>query len=180
MPDLPILTGPNISLRAPQDGDAETMVALGRDPEITKWSGLKPGTLPPLDRAWATGWLAEVSASVSWVIARCGTFIGAIRLMDVWPAEGHARVAMGLQSSRDTGKGYGREALGLVLGYAFDTLGLHRVGLRVMVTNAAAIRCYEACGFVVEGREREACWTPDGRVDDLVMGLLAPDWRAAR
>lgn len=180
MPDLPRLTGPRVSLRRPVDGDADRLVSLGRDPEIIKWFEIDPAGAPMMTRDWAESWLAELSASYSWIIARQGDLIGTIRLMDVWLREGHARVALGLQSSRETGKGYGREALTLVLGYAFDTLGLHRIGLRVMTTNTAAIRCYEACGFQHEGREREAAWTPEGRVDDLVMGLLAPEWRAAQ
>lgn len=178
MLDRPTLIGPRLVLRSPIPADADTLVGLGRDPEIMKWFGMKTDGVPPLDLTWAQNWLSEIEQSCSWIIARDDVLIGTIRLMDVWLNEGRARVAMGLQSSRDTGQGFGQEALNLVLGHAFDTLGLHRVGLRVMATNDRAIRCYLSCGFVEEGREREAAWTPEGRVDDLIMGLLAPEWRA--
>jgi len=38
------------------------------------------------------------------------------------------------------------------------------------------IRCYEACGFVIEGRERQSCLIGEERYDDIIMGLLAPDF----
>ena len=56
------------------------------------------------------------------------------------------------------GKGYGAEAIGLILEYGFATLGLHRVGLCVYENNPRAIRCYEKCGFRREGARREARW----------------------
>jgi diamine N-acetyltransferase len=56
------------------------------------------------------------------------------------------------------GKGYGAEAIGLLLEYGFATLGLHRISLRVFENNARGIRCYEKCGFRREGIRREARW----------------------
>jgi RimJ/RimL family protein N-acetyltransferase len=71
------------------------------------------------------------------------------------------------------GKGYGAEAIGLLLEYAFNALGLHRVGLRVYANNVRGIRCYEKCGFRREGASREARWW-GGRF----WGILEGEWRA--
>jgi RimJ/RimL family protein N-acetyltransferase len=49
-----------------------------------------------------------------------------------------------------------------MLDHAFGTLGLHRIGLSVFSFNERAIRSYKSCGFVMEGRAREAIWR-DGR-----------------
>ncbi|RPJ99073.1 GNAT family N-acetyltransferase [Priestia endophytica] len=49
----------------------------------------------------------------------------------------------------------GTEITQLVLDYAFKELRLHRVDLRVLQYNKRAIRCYEKCGFIQEGIERE-------------------------
>src|SRR5256885_11712325 len=46
--------------------------------------------------------------------------------------------------------------------HAFGTLGLHRIALYVFEFNERAIRAYQRCGFVVEGRSRESIWR-DGR-----------------
>ena len=67
-----------------------------------------------------------------------------------------------------------------MLDHAFTSLGLHRVALSVFEFNERAIRSYRPCGFVVEGRAREAIWR-DGRCwDEIHMSVLAPEWRAAR
>ncbi len=61
--------------------------------------------------------------------------------------------------------------------HAFGTLGLHWLGLRVVAYNTRAICCYQACGFVVEGREREAALVGGERHDDVMMGVLAREAR---
>jgi len=76
------------------------------------------------------------------------------------------------------GRGYGTEATRLMLAHAFESLGLHRVALTVFEFNERAIRAYLSCGFVVEGRAREAIWR-DGRWwDEVGMSILAAEWQA--
>jgi len=53
------------------------------------------------------------------------------------------------------GKGYGKEALSLLLGYAFMELNLHRVSLSVYAFNARAIHLYTKLGFTKEGETRQ-------------------------
>ena len=87
---------------------------------------------------------------------------------------------MGIQiGERDYwGKGYGTDALRVLLRYAFDELNLQRVSLSVLEGNARAMRSYEKCGFRYEGRERHA-WAYDGRRwDEIYMGLLREEWEA--
>jgi hypothetical protein len=67
-----------------------------------------------------------------------------------------------------------------MLDHAFGTLNLHRIGLSVFSFNERAIRSYRSCGFVVEGRAREAIWR-DGRWwDEVSMSVLHSDWAAMR
>ncbi|MFL5750938.1 MAG: GNAT family N-acetyltransferase, partial [Chloroflexota bacterium] len=76
------------------------------------------------------------------------------------------------------GFGHGTEATRLMLDHAFGTLSLHRVGLSVFSFNERAIRSYQSCGFVMEGRAREAIWR-DGRWwDEITMSVLYSDWLA--
>jgi RimJ/RimL family protein N-acetyltransferase len=76
------------------------------------------------------------------------------------------------------GRGYGTEATELMLAHAFRRLALHRVALTVFEFNARAIRAYEKCGFVVEGRSRQAIFR-DGRFwDEIHMSILLDEWEA--
>lgn len=123
--------------------------------------------------AWFAGFQAE---KYTWVMDQGGHFIGTLTLHSVDPADGRASVAIGIFDENLLDQGFGTEALQLALGYAFVTLGLHRVSLRVLASNARAIRSYEKCGFQVEGRERESARVGDAWEDDLIMGLLHPEW----
>jgi RimJ/RimL family protein N-acetyltransferase len=76
------------------------------------------------------------------------------------------------------GKGYGRDAVRVLLDYAFRLRNAHKVWLRVNSTNERGIRAYRACGFVEEGRLRQHVWG-DGRYIDLVyMGVLREEWQS--
>jgi hypothetical protein len=65
-----------------------------------------------------------------------------------------------------------------MLAHAFTRLALHRVALTVFEFNSRAIRSYEKCGFVVEGRARQAIFR-DGRFwDEIHMSVLLEEWEA--
>ena len=75
------------------------------------------------------------------------------------------------------GRGYGTEATGLVVDYAFDVAGLHRVHLEVYDFNPRAQRVYEKCGFIREGLHRDALLWEGQRHDVISMAILATDPR---
>ena len=132
----------------------------------------------PLQGADALAWLARLrSYRHSWVIEHEGRFLGEIRLYSFEPKDKAARIAIALFDPERLGMGLGTEAIRLVLAYGFGTLGLHRVDLRVLAFNERAIRAYRKCGFVIEGRLREAALVDGERHDDLIMGLLVSEFR---
>ena len=75
-------------------------------------------------------------------------------------------------------KGYGTEAMTLLLKFAFRGQNLHRVNLGVFSFNPRAIRCYEKSGFKYEGVERECVYKDDQRWNALCMGVLQSEWEA--
>ena len=89
---------------------------------------------------------------------------------------GEAWVGIGIGDRGDWGKGYGTDAMRVILRYAFTELNLFRVSLDALGSNARAIRSYEKCGFVLEGRTRDAA-RYDGRYcDEVCMGILRAEW----
>lgn len=83
-------------------------------------------------------------------------------------------VAIGDRANR--GRGYGTEAVTLLLDFAFRELNLYRVQLNVFSYNTAAIRVYEKLGFTQEGILRQALHRDGQRYDILMYGLLRPEW----
>ncbi|PJN61231.1 hypothetical protein PAEAM_24050 [Paenibacillus sp. GM1FR] len=86
------------------------------------------------------------------------------------------QLAIGIGLAKHRNKGYGTEALNLILRYAFHEMNLDRVGLDVIAYNAKAIRSYEKVGFQLEGRARSAVYRDGKRYDRLMMGILRPEW----
>lgn len=74
------------------------------------------------------------------------------------------------------GRGFGRDAICLLLDYAFRFHNMHKVYLGVWGNNERAIRCYRACGFVEEGCLREQAWSNGQYVDRVLMGVLRSEW----
>ncbi len=139
--------------------------------------GTDPATLPPLTADGAAHWVEDLSRhSHAWVVEHDGRLLGEARLDALDAHDRRARLAVGLYDPALIGMGLGREVVRLVLAHAFGPLGLHRVSLRVIDYNTRAIRCYRACGFVVEGRERDAARVGGSWHDDLMMGVLAHEF----
>jgi RimJ/RimL family protein N-acetyltransferase len=169
--DFQELRGSRIVLRKPVPEDVDARLSLGRHQEIVEAYG---GTFDPgasFTRAQAEAAIRFIETQEhAWVIdAR--SFIGHIRFHSWADKDRRAALAIGIENPAFLGKGYGTEAIRLALTYAFER-GLHRVSLRVLASNARAIACYRKCGFVEEGREREAAFVRGVWQDDLVMGLL--------
>ncbi len=76
------------------------------------------------------------------------------------------------------GKGYGTEAMRLLLDYAFTILGMHNVMLTVYAFNVPAIRSYEKVGFREFGRRRESQWHNGRYWDTIYMDILASEFES--
>ncbi len=114
------------------------------------------------------------------ILDKSGQFIGNIGLRNLNWQSRTVDLVIFIGDRRFWGNGYGRDAICAVLDHLFANLNLHRVGLQVLEYNERAIRCYQACGFVVEGRSRQAHYA-NGRYWDLIqMGILKDEWYARR
>ena len=103
--------------------------------------------------------------------------VGVIGLMNVSETNASADLSIIVGSADDRDQGVGTEAIRLLLGYAFEDLGLNRVGLSVFDFNESAISTYEKIGFSREGRLRKAIRRDDSFRDAILMSVLAEEWR---
>ena len=177
----PILGGGGVRLRPFTLADAAARREWGWHAAIERNYGAIRATGPMTDdevRAWAQDVTTRPSDTF-WALEVDGMLVGHAMLHAVDRTDRRARFAIGMFSPDQMGRGTGTTATRLVLRHAFDTIGLHRVDLRVLAYNAAAIACYRRCGFVEEGRERETCLVGDQWHDDLVMAILDREFRAA-
>jgi RimJ/RimL family protein N-acetyltransferase len=106
--------------------------------------------------------------------------IGFMGLFNLEWSHGDGLVAIAIGEREHWGKGYGTEAMQIMLRYAFNELNLRRVTLIVFDYNKRAQRSYEKAGFVVEGRMRSMMQREGQRWDMLCMGVLKEEWGCSR
>jgi len=73
-------------------------------------------------------------------------------------------------------KGFGKDALKLLLDYGFMALNLHNVSLQVYEYNEQAIKTYEKIGFKKTGIKREALYRNMKRHNIIYMDILAEEF----
>jgi RimJ/RimL family protein N-acetyltransferase len=174
-----MLKGTRLTLRPVQREDLPKLYEFNLDLEVELLSGGDPPMPRPLAywQAWFEREATKDSPGDLWfimeaddeVIGNCG--------LEAFDRVSQACELSILIGKRDYwGRGYGREAIGLLLDYAFRILNQHRVWLSVNGNNERAMRSYLASGFIEEGRLRQHKWSGGQYIDLIYMGVLREEW----
>jgi RimJ/RimL family protein N-acetyltransferase len=165
-------------LRVVEEGDLPLLVGWMNDPEVRHW-------LHHSDRPDATvesvrgrfGLTEERFPNLVWMIEeKDGRPVGHVGLLAVDPHHKRAELAISIGEKERWGRGYGTDAIQAVLRHSFEVMGLRRVELHTDADNARGIRCYEKCGFVLEGVMRERRLRDGEPLDMLLMAVLRDEW----
>ncbi|GAA4527093.1 GNAT family N-acetyltransferase [Amycolatopsis samaneae] len=174
----PELTGEKVVLTQLDESHLEDSWAALRDQEVMRFTGTHATFTHEQIRRWNAS-RPGLTDRADWAILRAAdrAYVGDAALTEIDADNASAGFRIALSAAAEFGRGYGTEATRLLLDYAFDVVGLHRVGLEVFDFNTRARRVYEKCGFTAEGVLREALrW--DGEWHDVIrMGVLAGDRR---
>ncbi|WP_317135572.1 GNAT family N-acetyltransferase [Nonomuraea phyllanthi] len=177
--EKPTLAGERVTLRPVGPEHVDDLVALVSDPEVRRLTGSR-GTigLEPARRWCATR--KDHSDRLDLAIhAEPGEdYVGEIVLNELDPYNLSCNLRIALAGERAVGRGYGTEAIRLVLDHAFATTPLHRIGLGVYAFNERARHVYKKVGFVEEGVRRDALLWDGERHDEVLMSVLRHEWRA--
>jgi RimJ/RimL family protein N-acetyltransferase len=163
-----MLIGAKVCLGPVLNGDVPKLFTWFDTPEVARSSG----PYRPASEAKFAQWLAGASdpSRVLFAIRRHGDLrlLGHVHISNIQPMFRSADIGLAIGDPGDRGQGFGREALGLALGYCWGELNLQRVGLTVLANNPWAQHVYEKLGFEVEGRLRRATYV-DGQFHDVVV-----------
>lgn len=176
-----MLQGEKTVLRAISRDDLPRLWQFNNDLEVELAGGGDPPAPQSLERLYA-----EFDADASrggrdgprFAIVADGLCIGQCALFNFNESAQTCELGITIGDKAYWGRGYGRDAIRLLLDYAFRLRGMRRVYLSVNANNERAIRAYRACGFIEEGRLRAHVWSGGGYVDLLYMGLLRQEWLA--
>jgi RimJ/RimL family protein N-acetyltransferase len=172
-----VLKGRVVELRAIERADLRTIWRWYNDVELELLAGgdIRPVTFAQMEAHFDKELKEETVMRFAIVVN--GLLIGACGLWD-WDDALSLRLAIAIGEKSEWGKGYGRDAVGTLLDYAFRHRNAHKVWLEVLADNERAIRAYKSCGFIQEGRIRDNAWRDGHYADELVMGILREEWQA--
>lgn len=151
------LHGAKVSLRAPEPSDLDMMYLLENDPSCSQYSL----TTSPISRQQLWNYLqnysgdfhAERQLRLVIVDNTSNAPIGAVDITDYDPNDARAFVGIGILPTW-RGKGYGSEAMKLIISFSANILRLHQLAAVVSVENNESMALFRAVGFKPCGRLR--------------------------
>ncbi|NDJ55173.1 MAG: GNAT family N-acetyltransferase [Chloroflexi bacterium] len=184
--ELPVLETERLTLRPIGSDDAEAILRIRGDIEVTRlYTGQPYQSITDAESFIASlGPDYEARRAISWGITLKevdgvpGEVIGLAALHDIASDDRRSGVRYELQRAY-WGRGIASEALRAVLTFAFDQLGLNRVEASCAAINAASVRALKRLGFTQEGQQRERHQQDGVYYDRLLFGLLAREFQGA-
>ena len=168
------LIGERLYLRALEKEDLDKCIKWINDPEnrhLTKFDE------HPFNRTKEEEWFEKMNKNQNMILfAICLNDDKVIGDLGITLLSGNALLGIMIGEKECWNKGYGTEAMKLVLDYCFNTLNLHRVALEVFEFNERAIKCYEKVGFKKEGIAREVVYKKGRYWNNVKMGILKQEW----
>ena len=98
--------------------------------------------------------------------------IGSAYLKDIDKNSKKAEYGIFIGEKDYLGRGFGSDAAKVLLEYAFETLSLHKVTLRVLASNKCAIASYKKAGFVEEGYFKDEIKIKNRYQDIIFMAVF--------
>ena len=170
------LLGDRIYLSPRNSEDVELFTEWLNDFEVTDYTG-RSGILTTL--AGEKKYLEDNSspeATFAIVTIENDKMIGTVGLENVNSINRTATLGIFIGDKDYRDKGYGTEAIRLILEYVFNYMNLNNIKLDLMAFNIRALKCYEKCGFKEYGRRRKCKFVNGRYYDNISMDILAEEF----
>ncbi|MFX0052752.1 MAG: GNAT family N-acetyltransferase [Candidatus Hermodarchaeota archaeon] len=103
-------------------------------------------------------------------------YIGNIELRIISQISRRGMIGLVIFNPEYWDKGFGTEALKLIINYGFKNLNLYSIELEVFETNLRAQTCYRKVGFKEVGRRRKAQFYKGTYIDSIIMDIISSEW----
>jgi RimJ/RimL family protein N-acetyltransferase len=173
----PTLTGDLVQLRPVTEDDYPAMQVAMDDPDVVRFTGSRGEIGEEAARKWYRTRAEQTDRLDLAIVDKATGEVVGEAVLNEWSPEDESCNFRILIGPAGQGRGLGTEATQLIVGYGIEQLGLHRIELGVYAFNPRAQRAYEKAGFVTEGVKRDALRWDGEWVDEIVMAVLASDWK---
>lgn len=171
-----MLKGRNINLRPLKLSDWEKTIQWRNDFEIKQLAMMHPYPVTEfLEKEWYEELLKSKSKKVVYfaIAGENDTPLGYVFLNNIHQINRNCYLGIVIGEILQRGKGYGEEAIKLLLGYAFGTLNMNKVTVEVVETNINAIKLYKKIGFVEEGVLKRQYFLNGNLLDVNVLSIFS-------
>ena len=174
-------TGKLVRLRALEMSDLDDIIRFYNTLELRRFLG------PPIVRSkrFMAQWLEKVSIWDPWrnghlllAVEEKGSqeFLGIARIEDIMLPHNRGEVGISIYDPEKRGKGFGTDAMLVLLGIGFDILGLNSIYLDTMEDNERSIQVYEKIGFKQVGLLRETEYMDGAHKGLVIMDILRKEF----
>ena len=179
---LPLLAGTTVALRELRASDAASLFALLTTEEVSRFISPPPTTVDGFERfiAWTLRQRSLGSyACFAVTIDSTDTAIGIFQLRQLEPGFGTAEWGFAIGSAY-WGTGVFQEGAELLVTFAFETVGVHRLEARAAVRNGRGNGALRKIGAVQEGLLRKSFLKNGEYLDQALWSLLDEEWKAKK
>lgn len=167
-----------VYLRALEPEDYKVSVEWRNDDEI--WSMLG-GRKYFVSSAYEKKWIEDTIFSGKDIkLAIClkenGQYIGNVYLTDIDYVNRKATSHVMIGNKSYWNNGYASEAINLLLTYAFNELGLHRISAQVLESNIGSLKMVKKCGYIEEGVLRDSVWKNGRFQNQVILSITDSDF----
>ena len=178
---LPVLTGSMVTLRELRPSDAASLCALLTTEEVSRFISPPPTTVEGFERFIA--WTLRQRRAGSYVcfavtLDSTDTAIGIFQLRELEPGFGTAEWGFAIGSAY-WGTGVFQDGADLMINFAFETVGVHRLEARAAVKNGRGNGALQKIGAVQEGVLRKSFQRNGQYLDQVLYAILDSDRREA-
>jgi RimJ/RimL family protein N-acetyltransferase len=178
----PLLRGRGIVLREPRLSDAATLFTSLSSEEVGRFIAMPPSTVDGYERfiMW-TQQQRMAGEAVCFAVVPQGTD-GPVGLFQVRRVEHDFSIAEWgfILGAAFWGNGTFFAAAPLVIDFAFEVLGVHRLEARAAVLNGRGNNALRKLGAVQEALLRRSLDRSGDYLDQVLWSIVADDWRSLR
>jgi diamine N-acetyltransferase len=163
----------NIKIRAFKEDDIWILHKWINDPEIIQFTNY----YRPISEMEQKDWFEAIHKNKNQFVfgieeLSTNKLIGTCGLYDYDSVNSKAELRMKIGDKSQWGKGYGKIALNQLLDFGFQDLNLHRIWLKVLEDNEAAVNLYKKFNFVIEGNLKDDMFIKGHFKNVILMGLI--------
>lgn len=168
--------GDKVCLRAYKEEDIKIATALVNDKELKKFlvTNIPFPTSLWEEESWVKSQNENKNGEYNFAIedVKTGKYIGGCGIQNVnWLAR-IATVGIMIGDKDFWGKGYGTDAMKVLIKFIFDDMNIRKIKLNTFSFNSRAIKCYEKCGFKVEGVLKDEIFKDGKYYDEIAMAIF--------